>query len=37
VVVFFVCEDEISTFNAIRLCRPIDSGNKQYHLYLADV
>ena len=31
-VVFLICEDELSTFNATRLCLPIDSGNKQYHL-----
>ncbi len=37
VVVFLLCEDDVSIFNAIRLCRPIDSGNKQYHLYFDEV
>ena len=31
-----LCVDDISTLSAIRLCRPIDSGNKQYHLYLVE-
>lgn len=26
-------EEVFSTFNVIRLCRPIDSGRRQYHLY----
>ena len=30
---FFV---ECSTFNAIRLCLPIDSGKRQYHLYFDE-
>lgn len=36
-ITFLFCEDDVSIFNAIRLCFPIDSGNKQYHLYFDEV